>query len=698
MADYFRMFFIFPFITLVISFFFGLYSIYFKPLGKTSISFSIYSFGFSIIALSTYILTTSSEINIAEMAARISNLFVLLSMPALFIFTVDLIQIRLSHIKGYYKVLFFLPFAVLGMWLFFQKPELIHIVNYGFIQHVKEFTILGPALIIPFNIAIIVLLSISLIKNYKKKYYANSVLLLLLGVIAYFIVSSAYSVLYELKIVGLIPVIETMNFLQYIFSSIAILSVEQNLRSFSYKKLLENIDDAVIILDGFGTIININIKMKEILEETEKKFKNSIIFNVDYFKQQLLKRTIEIKKVENITNALSFKENNYFSDEISLSINTKEQKYYNVIISPIKAGKLNVSGKFAIFRDITAFKIKENELKYLSFHDSMTGLYNRTFMQEEFNRLDVQRQLPLGVVMGDINGLKIINDSFGHNKGDELICKIASILKRNFRSEDIISRWGGDEFLILLPKTSINDADSIITRIKSDCKQKGTADLPLSISLGTAVKTNIDQELVKIIKDAEDCMYSYKFEEQRSFQNSLIATLEKTLEEKDFDTEAHAKRLKELVTSIGKELKLSNKQLNELSLLSALHDLGKVAVADSVLSKPGKLTPEEWEMIKKHPEAGYRIAETSANLAPIAEGILYHHERWDGKGYPRGLGEKNIPLNARIINIVDSFDAMTHKRPYQATKSKQEAIEELKRCSGTQFDPELVEVLIKILG
>jgi diguanylate cyclase (GGDEF)-like protein len=698
MVDYFKMFFILPFITLAISFFFGLYSIYYKPLGKTSISFSVYSFVFSIIALTTYIMTTSSEINVANAAARISNLFILTSLPALFIFTIDITQIRLSSIKGYYKVLFFIPFLMLGIWLSLQKPELIHIADYGFIQYRKEFMILGPTLLMPINLAVIILLFRNIIKNYRKKYFAYSILFLLLGTIISFIVSNSYLVLYELKVVQLMPVIETMNFLQYIFCSVAILSVEQNLRSFSYKKLLENIDDAVIILDGYGTIININLKMKEILESPENDYKNPGMFDVDYFKQQLLTRTTETRKIENLINALNVRDSNGFSDDISLSANAIEQKYYNVMISPIKVGKVTSFGKFVIFRDITAYKLKENELKYLSFHDGMTGLYNRTFMQEELNRLDTERQLPLSIVMGDINGLKLINDSFGHHKGDELICKIASILKSNFRSEDIISRWGGDEFLILLPKTDISDTDNIILRIKYDCEKKGAPDLPLSISLGTAVKTDIKQDLVKILKDAEDCMYSYKFEEQRSFHSSIIASLEKTLEEKDFDTEAHAKRLKMLALSIGKELKLGSKQLNELSLLSALHDLGKVAVADNILLKPGKLTSEEWKMVKKHPEVGYRIAETTTNLAPIAEGILYHHERWDGKGYPRGLEKKNIPLNARIISIVDSFDAMTHDRPYQATKSKQQAIEELKKCSGTQFDPELVEILIKVLG
>jgi diguanylate cyclase (GGDEF)-like protein len=697
MLDYSKIFFILPFIAAVLSFFFGFYTIYYKSLGKISISFSVYSFSISIVAIAAYISAVSLEINIAEISARISNLFILISMPALFIFALNLIQFRLSKVKWYFRALFFIPSTVLGVWLCFQEPEVFRTVNYGFVSSRNEFIMTG-LVAIPFGLAIITLLSIKINKNLRKKYFSGSILFLLIGTILTFIWSMVYVLLYGVNVVGLIPFVETMYFLQYIFASIAILSIEQNMRSLSYKKLLANLDDATIILDEYGTIVDINRKMVEILKPSEKIYKKFSIFDSDHLKELLLKRTKETKKVENIFYALSLKDNNGFSDEISLKGDTKEQRYYNVTVSPIKVGRGTMVGKFAIFKDITAYKIKENELRYLSFHDGMTDLYNRTFMEEELNRLDTERQLPLSVVMGDINGLKIINDSYGHQKGDELLCKIASILKDNFRREDIISRWGGDEFLVLLPKTSIKDTDSIVRRIKSECKQKSTPDLPLSISLGVAVKTRSNQELAKIIKDAEDNMYSFKFEEQRSIHNTIISSLEKTLEEKDFETEAHAKRLKELAIKIGKELKLSDRKLNELSLLSALHDLGKVSIADEILSKPGKLTTEEWKMVKKHPEVGYRIAETTSKLEPIAEGILYHHERWDGKGYPRGLGKIKIPLNARIISIVDLFDAMTHRRPYKAAKSKQEAVKELKRCSGTQFDPNLVKIMIRILG
>jgi HD-GYP domain-containing protein (c-di-GMP phosphodiesterase class II) len=152
--------------------------------------------------------------------------------------------------------------------------------------------------------------------------------------------------------------------------------------------------------------------------------------------------------------------------------------------------------------------------------------------------------------------------------------------------------------------------------------------------------------------------------------------------------------MKIFAKQMGKKLKLSAGQLDELNLLAALHDLGKISIADSIILKPGKLNDEEWKLIKKHPEIGYRISQSSLQLAPISNAILSHHENWDGSGYPHGLRKSEIPLISRIISIVDAYDAMTSDRPYRKAMSKADAIKELKRCSGTQFDPDLVKFFI----
>ncbi len=339
----------------------------------------------------------------------------------------------------------------------------------------------------------------------------------------------------------------------------------------------------------------------------------------------------------------------------------------------------------------------ENEIKHLSFHDYLTGIYNRAFFDEELHRLDTERQLPLTIVIGDVNGLKIINDVFGHERGDEILIKIAKIFKESFRSEDIVARWGGDEFTVILPKINLRDTLKIISRINEKLKKESTKTLPLSVSFGLSTKEDSSQKIDELIKTAEDKMYRHKLIEHQSTHSAIISSLEKALEERDYETEAHVKRMKELAIKLGKELKLSEETLDEIVLLAALHDIGKISIADSIILKPASLTRKEWQIIKRHPEVGYRIAESSAELAPIAKGILYHHEWWNGKGYPKRLAGENIPLISRIISIIDAYDAMTNDRPYKKALSTEEALLEIKRCAGTQFDPDLAVKFIKMI-
>ena len=200
-----------------------------------------------------------------------------------------------------------------------------------------------------------------------------------------------------------------------------------------------------------------------------------------------------------------------------------------------------------------------------------------------------------------------------------------------------------------------------------------------------------------IVREAEDRMYSRKLLERQSISSSIISSLERTLQEKSQETEEHAFRMRELALKLGNILELSEDKLNELSLLASLHDVGKIAISNDILMKKGKLTKKEWEMMKKHTEVGYDICNSSPQLTIIADAVLSHHEWWDGSGYPQGLKGEEIPLTARIISIVDAYEVMTHDRAYKKAISESEAINELKRCSGTQFDPNLIEIFINII-
>jgi len=352
----------------------------------------------------------------------------------------------------------------------------------------------------------------------------------------------------------------------------------------------------------------------------------------------------------------------------------------------------------SIVTDITEKKQAEVEIKYLSFHDKLTGLYNRAFFEAELKRLDTEQTLPISLIMGDVNGLKLVNDLLGHQEGDRLLLTVANLLKDSCRKEDIVARWGGDEFIILLPECNHETAFQILGQIKVNTKKINNLPIDASISLGLGCKISTDQDLREILKEAEDKMYRHKLLEDRSTRSSFLNSLEKTLWARSHETEEHCRRMQEITLKLGQAINLPDSELDNLRLLATLHDIGKIAISNSILDNPGYLTPEEWEAIKKHPEIGYRIALSSPEMAPIAEAILYHHEHWNGTGYPFGIKGEEIPILSRILTIADCYDVMINGRPYQKPVSHEEAWIELERCSGSHFDPKLVRVAINVFS
>ena len=340
----------------------------------------------------------------------------------------------------------------------------------------------------------------------------------------------------------------------------------------------------------------------------------------------------------------------------------------------------------------------DKEIHYVTFHDPLTSLYNRSFFEEEVERLNVERQMPISIVMGDVNGLKIVNDAFGHLEGDRLLKTVADCLKSSMRSDDIIARWGGDEFIMLLPQTDTQSAESLVGRIRKALNRITGFSLPISVSFGIGTKSDADQDFREALISAEERMYRDKLLNNISMRSRTVKVLEKSLLNKSYETEEHTERVKTLSRDFGKFIGLSEAELDNLLLLGALHDIGKIAVPEEILTKAGSLTSEEWKKIKSHPEAGFRIALSSPELVGIADEILSHHEWWDGSGYPRGLVGESIPLLARMMSIIDAYDVMTSGRPYKHPVSSEEAIEELRRCAGKQFDPGLVDSFVSFLN
>ncbi len=371
--------------------------------------------------------------------------------------------------------------------------------------------------------------------------------------------------------------------------------------------------------------------------------------------------------------------------------------YVEVSISLHRDEKGEPIGFRGVARDITQRRQAEERIRHLSFHDQLTGLYNRHFLEVEMERLNTERQLPISIIMADLNGLKLVNDTYGHHAGDEMLKRVAAILKSVCREDDLIARFGGDEFVLYLPRTEENEALKISSRIEESCRKEQVNIMPVSLSSGVAVKISAEQELPDVLREAEDNMYQNKLTESRSGKSAIVNTLLKTLAEKSFETEAHTRNMQEAAIKIGEKLGLPNSELHRLHLLITLHDIGKINLPEHLLTKMGALENEELEVLKKHCEIGYRIARASGDFAHVAEDILAHHERWDGSGYPQGLKGEDIPLLARIAALVDAYEVMINGRPYKKAMQLEAIKAELKKSAGTHFDPKLVEIFLLIL-
>ena len=329
----------------------------------------------------------------------------------------------------------------------------------------------------------------------------------------------------------------------------------------------------------------------------------------------------------------------------------------------------------------------------------------------------------LSLIFMDIDYFKHYNDLYGHQKGDEALKKIGKLLKNIARENDLVARYGGEEFAIILPNTSEEEATKIAERIRNKVEktyfegQENQPNANFTVSVGIAAFPDKAKSELELVKCADDALYRAKFfhknrvetyvsvldelkrdlnEEENTLVTS-IKTLISIINAKDKYTYSHVERVVIYSRLMAKKLELSEDEKKQLIYGAYMHDIGKINIPNEILTKKMRLTKEEWEILKQHPKDGVEIIKSVNSLKNVVPLILYHHERYDGFGYPVGLKEKEIPYLARVLTVIDSFDAMTSSRPYNKRKTYDEGLIELERCSGTQFDPEIVCIFSEVV-
>jgi diguanylate cyclase (GGDEF)-like protein len=353
----------------------------------------------------------------------------------------------------------------------------------------------------------------------------------------------------------------------------------------------------------------------------------------------------------------------------------------------------------------------------LALTDPLTGLGNHRHFHERLQRELVaaeEASLPLSLCLIDVDDFKRINDRYGHPAGDRVLSQVATRLRQGGEA----FRLGGDEFAVLLPEhdepTSLDTANSILDRLRS-MKLEHSEQITVSAGVATFPVQGVGRD--ELIRLADSALYWAKEHGKnrvrvyrpevvelaelkklasgadRAARFRAAASLAKAVDARDVYTGSHSERVADLAVRVAERMGLSQELVELTRLAASLHDLGKLAIPEEILRKPGPLTDPERLVLERHPQIGYRMLE-SLGVTPVAEWVLHHHERWDGTGYPDGLHGEDIPLGARIIFVADAFDAMTNDRVYRSRLTLEAAFEELEACAGTQFDPDAVAALV----
>ncbi|MFW6026450.1 MAG: HD domain-containing phosphohydrolase, partial [Candidatus Woesearchaeota archaeon] len=461
-----------------------------------------------------------------------------------------------------------------------------------------------------------------------------------------------------------------------------------------YDFITSNMKDVIWMTDSNFNLTFVNDAIKELTGFSSNKYKK-----INIYQKFATKSVKTLKNIFKNSKQIFEKKSELRNIELNYIKKNSTKGWISTNILPIRDKDNGVVGFLGLARDITDIKKREEKYKKMARIDHLTKLYNKRYFNLKLQEYERKKVIPTSIITCDIDDLKVINDSYGHHKGDSIILSIANLLKEviNKRGK-VISRTGGDEFSMLIPNANERNAQSLVGEIKNKLKSLNSSlDVDVNISLGVATKTNIKESLVSKIREADTNMYKDKYLNKYMSRNEILeAILNKLNTEYELE-EGHSSRVADLVEKMAKELNLPDNDVEEIRLAGKFHDIGKVIIPSTVMQKNSNLTDSEYSIVKKHCEAGFQLLNSLEGYSNISKYILYHHERWDGKGYPKGLKKLNIPIGARIISVADAYDAMTEQRIYKNRMTKEQAINELKENSGKQFDEKIVRLFLDII-
>ena len=454
-----------------------------------------------------------------------------------------------------------------------------------------------------------------------------------------------------------------------------------------YRALMQQSSEAIVLIDpDTRRILEVNRHFREMLGYSPQEMENKYAYDIVVDTKAAIDRYYdEVLPVHH---------------ELPVELRPFRRKNGQVIEVERSGVLVHLEGKkvyMVTARDVSERKIAEEKLNFLSFHDTLTGLYNRAYFEEEMTRVDNRREGSVGLIAFDLDGLKLVNDSFGHEHGDFLLVRAAELIKSCFREGDVVARIGGDEFAVLMRGATLEAMEKAVTRIQLQLDRIDhiAHRIPLSLSIGYAFGEKSEIKMRDLFREADNNMYREKLHRSQSTRSAIVQTVMTMLEARDYITEGHADRLQDMVARLARTVGLPENRMTDLRLLAQFHDIGKVGIPDRILLKPGVLSEDEMAEMRRHSEIGHRIAQSSPDLLPVADWVLKHQEWWNGRGYPLGIAGEEIPVECRILAIADAYDAMTSDRPYRKALPHAEAIAELRRCAGTQFDPALVDLFVQ---